>query len=188
MVTLGGGWKLNKYDEIRIETAFSKNDLNLFSDLDAEDDKGNAYKVNYKSTNRNLSFMKDYKFNAEANYEYNSADFSFIDRVRYIEFDRDWSYNPDDFTEIFSENIVNANLNLSKVFNNKLSYQMAYRKRGEAVNGFQHTLNAAKMVGKFLLKADLFNMTNDQIGLDKTQFGSIIEYKMCHPRLSISHR
>lgn len=165
MFTLGGGWKINKHDEVRVETAFSKNNLNLFSDLDSDDDKGYAYKFGYKSANRDLSFLKEYKFNAEANYEYNSKDFSFIDRIRYIEFDRDWSYDPNDFTETFSENIVNANLNLTKDFNNKISYELAYRNRGVAVNGYQHNLNASKMIGKFLLKADMFNLSNDQVGV-----------------------
>jgi len=165
MFTIGGGWKLNKHDEIRVETAFSKNDLNLFSDLDADDDDGYAYKLKYKSTNREVSFLKGYKFNASADYEYNSKDFSFIDRVRYIEFDRDWSFNPADFTQTFSENILNANLSLNQDFNNKISYRMAFRKRGEAVNGYQHYFDATKQLGKLLLKANVFNMSNNQIGV-----------------------
>lgn len=52
MFTLGGGWKLNKYDEVRMETAFSKNGLNLFSDLDAADDKGNGLQLNLRYDGR----------------------------------------------------------------------------------------------------------------------------------------
>ena len=172
MMTLGGGWKLSDYDELRLETSFSKNDLNLFSDLDSEDDNGFAYKLKFKSANRSLSFIKDYTFGANADFEYNSKDFSFIDRVRHIEFDRDWSFNTSNFTQSFSENILNANFSLTKDLNNKLSYQMSSRKRGEAVDGFQHHINASKTLGNFLIKTDLFSMSNDQIELqsDWTRF------------------
>ncbi len=162
MFTIGGGLKLNEHDEIRVETAFSKNDLNLFSDLDSEDDNGLAYKARFNSANRQVSFAKDYVFNAGLSYEYNSAEFSFIDRVRYIEFDRDWSFNRTEFTENFSENIINLNFGLKKDERNTLDYRLVSRKRGEAVNGFQHYLTLNKELGNLNIASDLFAMNNDQ--------------------------
>lgn len=162
MITLAGGIKLNKTDELKAEVAFSKNDVNLYSELDGDDDNGLAYKVIHETKNRGVGFMPKYKFNSTVSYEYNSASFSFIDRLRYIEFDRDWSYNPADFSQNYSENILNAGFDLRKDASNSLSYQLVGRKRGEAVDGFQHYLNFSKRLGPFQLKSDAYVMHNDQ--------------------------
>uniref|UniRef100_UPI0040486376 hypothetical protein n=1 Tax=Roseivirga sp. TaxID=1964215 RepID=UPI0040486376 len=162
MVTLGAAAKLNKYDQISAEVAFSKNDLNLFSELDADDDRGKAYKLIYEVKDRPVKGLEAYKLNAGASYEYNDDAFSFIDRVRYIEFDRDWSFNPNDFTEKFSENIFNSNVSLQKDGLNNLEYKLVRRKRGEAVDGFQQYFKGVKELGFFRLKVDAFLMNNDQ--------------------------
>lgn len=162
MFTLGAGAKLNQYDQISAEVAFSKNDLNLFSDLDADDDRGKAYKLIYEVKDRPVKGLEAYKFNAGASYEYNDDAFSFIDRVRYIEFDRDWSFNPSDFTENFSENIFNSNVSLQKDGLNNLEYKLVRRKRGEAVDGFQQYFKGIKELGFLRLKVDAFLMNNDQ--------------------------
>ncbi len=179
MLTLGGGWKVNKFDELRLEVAFSKNDLNLFSELDAEDDEGTAYKLQYQMAKRPVSFLEGYQFDGAASYEYNSSDFSFIDRVRYIEFDRDWSFNAADFTQNFSENILNLDFNLTNNTLNGLRYRLVGRKRGEAVSGLQHYFNGTKELGRFLIKTDLFNMTNNQIGIrsDWTRFNFDLSFR-----------
>lgn len=162
MVTLAGGVKLNKTDELQAEVAFSKNDVNLYSEQDSEDDDGLAYKVSHETEGRSVSFLPNYKLNSTLSYEYNSESFSFIDRLRYIEFDRDWSYNPEDFNQSFTENILNAGFDLSKDVSNILSYKLVRRKRGEAVDGFQQYLNLSKSLGRFQLKSDAYLMNNDQ--------------------------
>ncbi|KYG76064.1 hypothetical protein [Roseivirga spongicola] len=162
MVTLAGGVKLNKTDELQAEVAFSKNDVNLYSEQDSEDDDGLAYKVSHETEGRSVSFLPNYKLNSTLSYEYNSESFSFIDRLRYIEFDRDWSYNPEDFNQSFTENIFNAGFDLSKDASNNLSYKLVRRKRGEAVDGFQQYLNLSKRLGRFQLKSDAYLMNNDQ--------------------------
>mgnify|MGYP003109593845 FL=1 len=162
MVTLGAGAKLNQYDKLSGEVAFSKNDLNLFSDLDADDDRGMAYKLIYESVNRPVKGLEDYKFNAGASYEFNNDAFSFIDRVRYIEFDRDWSFNATDFEEQFAENILEAKIGLQKDALNNIDYRLVRRKRGEAVDGVQQYFKGTKELSVFRLKVDAFNMTNDQ--------------------------
>lgn len=166
MFTAGGGIQLNEYDRVDVEAATSVNDVNLFSEQDAEDDRGFAYKAIYESKARPIKALPDYQFNSLVSYEFNNKHFSFIDRVRYIEFDRDWSFNPQELTEPSAENILNANLSVSKNLLNGFEYQMVRRKRGNAVDGFQHVLKGSKELGRFFLKTDLFVMRNDQIVLN----------------------
>ena len=162
MITLGAGANLNTYDRISGEVAFSKNDINLFSELDSDDDQGTAYKLIFESLNRPVRGLNDYKFNAGASYEFNNESFSFIDRVRYIEFDRDWSFNPNDFNTNFEENILEVKAGLAKDALNGLDYRLVRRKRGVAVDGFQHYLKGIKEFSVFRLKVDAFSMSNDQ--------------------------
>ncbi len=166
MFTVGGAAKLNDHDVVEAELALSQNDLNLFSAEDAEDDNGTAFKVIHRTKDRPVRFLPDYQFNSEVSFEYNSESFSFIDRLRYIEFDRDWSFNPNDFTQNFSENILNARLNLSKDPRNSFDYRLVRRKRGEAVDGFQHYLKIYKQFGRIRTQLDAYLMRNDQVVLD----------------------
>lgn len=160
MLTANFGMQLSTNESIQTEFALSKNDINLYSSLDTEDDEGYAYKVLLNSKDRALG--KNYKLNAGLSYEFNDQSFSFIDRVRYIEFDRDWSYDPSAFNQSFNENILNADLALRKNALNGLDYQFTYRKRGEAVDGIQHHLNAQKDLGPIRLRFDGFAMQNEQ--------------------------
>ena len=166
MVTAAAGLKLNDHDQVNMELASSINDVNLFSDLDAEDNNGIAYKVIYESKNRPVRKLEGYRFNGTFSYEYNDANFSFIDRLRYIEFDRDWSFNPAEFTQNFTENILNVNAALRKDLLNRLEYTLMRRKRGDAVDGFQHRFIGAKQLGQLLVRADLFVMQNDQLAVN----------------------
>lgn len=162
MFTVNGGYKLSDYDKVETEFAFSKNDLNLFSDLDSDDDNGMAYKVIYTGVNRPIKGLDGYKLNTGLSYEYDDESFSFIDRIRYIEFDRDWSFDPAEYDEQFAENILNANVTLRKNRLNTFDYTLVGRKRGIAVDGFQHNITGAKELGRFRLLFDGFYMKNDQ--------------------------
>lgn len=162
MFTAAGGVKLNEYDQLNVEVATSVNDVNLFSENDAGNDNGFAYKAIYESKDRPIRSLPAYKFNGLLSYEFNNKHFSFIDRVRYIEFDRDWSFNSQDLTEAFAENILNANFSISKNQINRLEYKLVRRKRGDAVDGFQHVLKGSKELGRLFIRTDLFAMQNDQ--------------------------
>ncbi len=168
MATIAGGVKLNTYDKLDLELAFSRNNVNLFSELDTEDDNGFASRVNYQSRDRPVSILNGYRLNAGFSYEFNNENFSFIDRLRYIEFDRDWSFNPEDFTERFAENILNADLNLSKDPNHNFEYKLVGRKRGDAVNGLQHYLKFNQDFGPVRWRLDGFFMNNDQRFLESS--------------------
>src|SRR5690606_348326 len=90
MITAGTRIKVSAFEQVYTEVALSDTDVNLFSDADRSEDKGFAVKSGVVS-NRELKSLEGYKLNSLAELEYNSATFSFIDRYRDIEFDRDWS-------------------------------------------------------------------------------------------------
>ncbi len=160
MITLGGGVKISNYEKAFAEMAFSKNDLNLYSKLNNDDDNGKALKVGYRTEKRPVGFMKGYFLTAGFDYEHDDAYFKPIDRFRYIEFDRDWNYNDQVSKDKTADNIFNLLFQLEKDELNKLKYNLTKRQRGQYVNGYQNVLEFSKKLDRFQLTANAFFMTN----------------------------
>ncbi len=159
MVTLGGEVELSKYEKVFTEVAFSKNNLNLFSGLDSEDDNGFAVKSGLKSMNRPVSFLKDYLFSAFTNYEFDNAFFNPIDRYRYVEFDRDWNYDVESKDQS-ADHILQVEMGVKKDALNMLGYKMVKRKRADYVDGIQHYFDFAQGIGPFQIVSDAFILRN----------------------------
>jgi hypothetical protein len=160
MVTLGGAVEVSKYEKFYAETAFSKNDLNLFSKLDAHDDNGFAMKGGFESINRPLKFLKDYRFSSNVDYEFDNEYFTPIDRYRYIEFDRDWNYNPTETQDQSADHILELGAAIEKDALNRFGYKLVKRKRDVYVDGNQQYLDYSQKIGNFQLITDAFFLRN----------------------------
>ena len=91
MVTLGLKYDISKNLSLMAEGALSKNDLNTFSELDASDNNGYAFRVAMEHR-KNLS--KDslpWRLVSTISYEQVDRFFSPLERFRNVEFDRDWN-------------------------------------------------------------------------------------------------
>ena len=156
MITVGSEFSLTDYEMAYSEVAISNSDMNLYSDNNAEDDNGLAYKGGFLSEGRPLKFIKGYTLIAGIDYEFNERTFQPIDRFRYIEFDRNWNFVPPDSAAMYNENIFNFSLGIKDGRDNLIKYSMSKRKRGEAVDGFQHQADIAQAFGRFRTNANLF--------------------------------
>ncbi len=72
---------------VEVDLAASRNDLNLFSDFDETDDVGFAGKMAYS---RSQKVFKG-ELQAGITYEFNQDEFATIERIRRVEFARDWN-------------------------------------------------------------------------------------------------
>jgi len=160
MITLGGNVELSKYEKVFTEVAFSKNDLNLFSELDKDDDNGFAIKSGVESIKRPIRFMKNYYFSGKADYEFDNAYFTPIDRFRYIEFDRDWNYDPVETNDQSSDNILNVGVDVEKDALNRFGYKFVKRQRDIYVDGTQHYIDYSQRIGKFQLVTGAYFLKN----------------------------
>ena len=160
MITLGGNVELSRYEKVFIEAAFTKNDLNLFSNLDSEDDNGFAVKGGLESKKRPVSFLKDYTFSGNLDYEFDNEFFTPIDRFRYIEFDRDWNYDPNEINDQSRDNILNAGVSLEKNAFNRFGYKLVKRHRDIYVDGTQHFIDYSQGIGKFQIITDGYFLNN----------------------------
>jgi hypothetical protein len=89
MITAGVGRKWNKNSEFNLTAALSNNDLNTFSDIDSDDDLGQAV---MGSLVHNVSLSDSLKsLLLGGNFLFSSSGFRYVDRIRSVEFERDWA-------------------------------------------------------------------------------------------------
>lgn len=136
---------LNTYDQFFSEGAFSNSDLNLFSSLGDSDNSGLAYHGGFRTAGRD-SFLPTYVWFAAISMEYDSRDFSFIDRYRPIEFDRNWNINVDTLSSV-TDLILFGETTLKKNEHNLVSYQINRRKRQSAMTGLQQSVQLNQEFG-----------------------------------------
>ncbi len=164
MVTAGSRVKLSSHESVFAEVAFSNQDQNLFSSLENQNNTGYALKSGIVSENREFKGLDKYVFNSQVELEYNSSHFSFIDRMRYIEFDRDWGLNPENSQNAQIERIGTAHLEMRKDADNLLSYTANIRNRGEVLSGIQQSAKLHQLLGKrWRFRNDWFAL-NSEVG------------------------
>lgn len=166
MITAGTELKLGKYETTFAEVAFSDQDENLFSDLGDSDNKGHAFKVGLRSAGRSVKMLRDYLFNGQTTLEYNAANFSFVDRLRFIEFDRDWGLNSANDVENAAEKLFNVSLELHKDNHNQFSYSLDLRNRTGVLSGMQQRIKLnQKLWDRLLVTNDFFQLKSKVLPL-----------------------
>ena len=180
MTTAGTRIKLGEYEKVYTEVALSSVDKNLFSTLDDEDNQGLGLKVGLQSENRELGLFKGYLFKGLTEFEYNSTNFNFIDRFRYIEFDRDWGLSPETLENPAAERFFLTQIGLEKDAKNTFNYKLYLRNRENVLSGSQHTANWTSELGqRFLVRQEFFRLQSDQDSLtsDWTRYLGNVSYQ-----------
>ncbi|WP_299819155.1 hypothetical protein [uncultured Pontibacter sp.] len=160
LMTFGGSYEIQKGISVFAEGAASENDLNRFSDLDADDDKGKAIRVGYTVQEKQVELLGKYKLNSTLNYEYTDKNFSPIDRYRPIEFDRDWSLQLN--ADQAEDHILNFSVGAVQDAANFFNYRISRRHREEQLDGVQHYLDAWKKLGRLELRNNFFILNSEQ--------------------------
>ncbi len=87
-------YSFNLTHQFEIETALSNNDINTFSPYQKTNDFGKGIKLKYENKiklNKADSIIKQKSFLYNVNYEYIDQSFTWIERYRQVEFNREWS-------------------------------------------------------------------------------------------------
>jgi len=168
MFVTGASSKIGAYESVWQELAISGLDQNLYSNIDDGDNTGWAWKGGVKSEGRSLSFLPGYQLDGAVTYEFDNRNFSYIDRFRSVDYDRDWSYDVfSDSVKFRQDRILQSNVNLEKDANHAVSYDFKFRNRSAVINGTQQTLQLTQQLGalrftsyNFLINNDLSNTTS----------------------------
>ncbi|MFD0989424.1 hypothetical protein ACFQ1R_04915 [Mariniflexile jejuense] len=151
IAVVNGNYTPNQKTAIGFEVAGSKNDLNLFSNLDDANNDGFAGKL--KLSQNLIKNDSLWDLNVFANGDFIQKNFKTIERLYNAEFNRDWNLN-DDTTTILNVNLGNQTLfssgfNLNHPEKGNATYQFEHLGYSENFNGNRHIFNTHLMLNKF---------------------------------------
>lgn len=144
MFTLGSTYNFSENTYLNLEGAFTNNDLNTFSSLDANDDQSYGIKLNFKHTQalsaKDSNTQKNSNWNSELFIEQRGKDFQFIERYRDVEFDRDWNIR--DLSLSGEELLLRAQTGINKG-SNYFNYEFGSFLKGSDYEGVKNGYNSS---------------------------------------------
>ena len=145
-------WDLRQDTKINTDIALSKYDLNTFSQKDKSNDLGTGGKVNI-ANKQNIKNNDNLFVQSNANFEYASANFKPVERLRTVEFMRDWGL---DFNPVAAdEKIIRASAGLGSNQNTFLQYELSNYSRNRSYNGFRHQIGQKIFQNNWILQNDI---------------------------------
>ena len=142
VISFGTDYQLDKNNLLKAEVAVSNYDANTFSSKDGGDDKGMAAKVQYNNI-IDLNAPKKLQLVSSIDYEHVQQKFRPIERLRFVEFSREWGLPL--VLPAATEDILRLSSQL-KNNNSSLTYQYMNYRRSDDYTGYQnvvqHTVNS----------------------------------------------
>ncbi len=167
MFNMGTEIKLNNYETIFSQAALTNLDQNLYSDLDDSDNDGIGYYGGIRSEGRE-SFISGYQWEGSVWMEYDTRDFSFIDRYRPIAYDRNWDIGDNIMNK--TDLLLSAQSSWKKDINNEIYLQTTHRERRDLMEGWWHIFRYNQEFGRFLLRSAHSIRNNEQTQLVKSEW------------------
>lgn len=165
LLTLNADYKLSKRSSLFTEVAMSNNDVNLYSDLDNNENKGFAYKMVFSNNSKvSGSDSTGLKLLTNVSYEFTDQKFKPLERYRPVEFDRDFNIRGLNLIES-NEHWTTLSLKLYKTELKQVSYRISSFIRSQDYNGLQQAVNSKYQFKKITLgyDASLLNSKADSI-------------------------
>lgn len=140
MLTVGAEYLVSNNTRIKAEVAVSRFDKNLFSRKDKADNDGYAAKLQFQKDSMKLRLAGlPLLLQTKLGYEYVQGRFKPLERLRNVEFLRDWSL-PYDIANA-DEHIANGMLQLADRKGNYLGYELSSYTRSDHYNGLRQQMN-----------------------------------------------
>ena len=163
VISVGLDYAISKNTLFASEGAMSAYDVNTFSSKDKQNDKGYAGKMSVKHTSQ----LGSRKLITDFGYEYVQAKFKPLERLRNIEFTRDWGLSllvaPED------EKIITGGAQLLDGANNSLRYQFTSYARGRDFNGIRNSITHTHDIKGWKFN-NIFNLSNINSATDQGYF------------------
>ncbi len=152
----------NSKTRINTELAFSNNDANLFSAIDDANNTGFAGLLKWNQ----LLIDKEWKLNSDLSYEIIDKNYTSIERLKKIDFDRDWNIN-----NILESNLslLQTSLNYSNDENGLIQYQLENLTFLNYFKGIKHSLHSDLKFDKTKLYLSTSVMNSDS-EIEKSNF------------------
>ncbi len=155
LLSFGTEYQVNKYNVVKTELAMSNYDVNTFSSKNGGDDLGLAARVQYENTIP-LNVARKVLLHSAVDYEHVQQKFKPLERLRFVEFTREWGLPM--VLPTATENILRLSSRLESP-KQSLRYQYMQYRRSDDYNGSQNLLqHTADMKGWMF--NNQFSLTN----------------------------
>lgn len=157
-VSMGAVYAINEKTNLSTEVAMSNYDVNAFSDKDKGDDKGFAGKINIDHLiNLHTGNGKLLQLKTIGGYEVTDKNFRPVERLRTVEFYRDWGleFQP----EAATEHLSSGGVELFDSGGNSLRYQSSAYLRSDGYKGFRQFLTNDQKIKGWQMR-NVFSLTN----------------------------
>ena len=163
VITVATEYLLKPNTKIKTEVAISKYDINLFSKKNKTNDDGIAAKLEFTDEDRKLDGLKNgLRLQTKIGYEFVQARFKPLERLRNVEFLRDWSL-PFEIANA-DEHITNVATKLTDAKGNSIRYEIFNYTRSDNYKGFRQQLNQYATIKGWKLTNNLsFTTTNNTV-------------------------
>lgn len=141
LFSLGGKYEFSNISEVTFEGAISNNDINTFSTEDAGNDIGYAFKTNWKKGFRLSTEEKGWVLSPIIGVEHWGSNFTEIERIRTVEFYRDWNIRNLNLTN--EQNIYSGGIVLQQKKNTNIQYKFEGFDAESDFTAQRHNLNAS---------------------------------------------
>lgn len=159
-------YQIDRKNNLKTEVAFSSFDANTFSSRHQGDDIGAAAKIYY--TNQTvLHATKQLQLISGIDYEFVQAKFRPLERIRNVEFSRDWGLPL--VTRPATENILRLSTQLKNKAARGLAYQFVTYQRSDRYRGYQNNLQQTSLWKGWFLNNQL-TYTRFDAAIDKGTF------------------
>ena len=138
LVNLGVDYAITTNMLLKSEVAMSNYDPNTFSKVHNGDDKGFAAKFQLNNT-KQLRQKNNLHLLTGIDYEFVQDKFRPLERLRTVEFSRDWGLPI--LVQPETENIIRATAGVKDIKNHGVLYKFTNYRRGSNYNGFQNAIN-----------------------------------------------
>ena len=166
--TGGADYLINKNSKLKTELAVSNYDLNLYSSKDKKDNNGFAFRLQLENNNTKIKVLKkDFTLKTNIGYEYVQSRFKPIERLRNVEFLRDWSLP---FSLVSAnEQIINLSTKISAKNENFATYEITNYNRSDGYNGLRQRFVEQINKNGFKINSNI-SFTNFDAVLQKGNF------------------
>jgi hypothetical protein len=147
MLTLGADVQISQNTTADFEYALSNRDINLFSDLDKQDNTGHAFKVGITDIRSTSDEPHPrWKFTTRASYELSDMNFRPVERYRSVEFNRDWNLQGVD--NVDTEHLPEFSLTVQHRQTALMRYRIRAFLKGEQYTGIMNGIENRLILGK----------------------------------------
>lgn len=166
IIDLGIEYNIGKNSLLKTEISTSKYDVNTFSSKDNGDDRGWAAKMQW-SNEKMIRQNSKLQLSTVLDYEYVQKKFKPLERLRTVEFSRDWGLPISPLP--VDENIIKASATIKNAKRNSVSYQLINYHRSDNYDGFQNAVQHIADLKGWQLN-NQFIITNFNSGSNKGIF------------------